>query len=159
MEIIDIGLSDLEPISMNFGESNKNSMNFGGETTKNSMNFGESNKPSVNFGTGIELLMNDKKKSSSSTMNIDLGELDKLENELNELSGANSNTSKSVSYSAGPSTTSETKTLSGFASNLFNIGSNMSSSIGTTFGLNNSPEKNDSKVGEATVESIGNSKT
>ena len=160
MEIIDIGLSDLEPISMNFGgETTKHSMNFGGETTKNSMNFGESNKPSVNFGTGIELLMNDKKKSSSSSMNIDLGELDKLENELNELSGANSNTSKSVSYSSGPSTTSETKTLTGFASNLFNIGSNMSSSIGTTFGLNNSPEKNDSKVGEATVESIGNSKT
>ena len=141
MEIIDIGLSDLEPISMNFGDS----------------------RPSVNFGTGIELLMNDKKKSSSSNMSIDLGELDKLENELNELSGASSNTSKSVSYSAGnaptSSTSGETKTLSGFASNLFNMGSSFSNSIGTTFGANTPHEPNDSKLGEATVESIGNSKT
>ena len=141
MEIIDIGLSDLEPISMNFGDS----------------------RPSVNFGTGIELLMNDKKKSSSQNMSIDLGELDKLENELNELSGASSNTSKSVSYSAGnaptSSTSGETKTLSGFASNLFNMGSSFSNSIGTTFGANTPQEPNDSKLGEATVESIGNSKT
>jgi len=143
MEIIDIGLSDLEPISMNFGDSPK---------------------PSVNFGTGIELLMNDRKKSSSSNMSIDLGELDKLENELNELSGASSNTSKSVSYSSGnaptsSSTSGETKTLSGFASNLFNMGSSFSNSIGTTFGANTPQEPNDSRLGEATVESIGNSKT
>ena len=64
MEIVDIGLSDLEPISMNFNDGPK---------------------PSVNFGTGIELLMNDKKKSSSAAMSMNLGELDKLENELNEL--------------------------------------------------------------------------
>ena len=60
MEIIDIGLSDLDTISMDFGNNSK---------------------PSVNFGTGIELLMNDRKKSSSSNNNIDLGELDKLESE------------------------------------------------------------------------------
>ena len=39
----------------------------------------------TNFGTGIELLMNDKNKSSS-TMKVDLGDLDKLENDLNDLS-------------------------------------------------------------------------
>ena len=43
-----------------------------------------SSKPSVNFGSGIELLMNDKKKSSSAE--IGLGELSDLENELNDLS-------------------------------------------------------------------------
>jgi len=40
-------------------------------------------KPSVNFGGGIELLMNEKKKVSSS--DIGLGELSDLENELNDL--------------------------------------------------------------------------
>ena len=39
----------------------------------------------TNFGAGIELLMNDKNKSSS-TMKVDLGDLDKLENDLNDLS-------------------------------------------------------------------------
>jgi hypothetical protein len=49
-----------------------------------------SSKPSVNFGGGLELLMNDKRKSdksSSSNSDIDLGDLDELENELNNLSG------------------------------------------------------------------------
>ena len=152
MEIIDIGLSDLDTISMDFGTNSK---------------------PSVNFGTGIELLMNDRKKSSSSNNNIDLGELDKLESELNELSGASSSNSKSVNYSSGSasgnptsSTSGETKTLSGFASNLFNMGTGFSNSIGTTFGTNNTVgsnnggnDKNDSRLGEATVEGIGNSKT
>ena len=41
-------------------------------------------KPSVNFGGGIELLMNDKKKTASAE--IGLGELSELENELNDLS-------------------------------------------------------------------------
>lgn len=44
-------------------------------------------KPSVNFGGGIELLMNDRKKSDkSSNPDIDLGDLDDLEDELNTLS-------------------------------------------------------------------------
>ncbi len=43
---------------------------------------------SVNFGPGVELLMNDKTKKDSSTPkgDIDLGDLDKLENELDDLS-------------------------------------------------------------------------
>jgi hypothetical protein len=42
---------------------------------------------SVNFGTGIELLMNDKKRSNTGIKTqIDLAELDNLENELNDLS-------------------------------------------------------------------------
>ena len=59
MEVID--LNSLDPITMHIGESN----------TK-----------TTNFGSGIELLMNDKMKSSSSSTKIDLGELDNLENEL-----------------------------------------------------------------------------
>ena len=47
-----------------------------------------SNKPSVNFGGGIELLMNDKRRSDnkSPSADIDLGDILKLEEELNELS-------------------------------------------------------------------------
>jgi hypothetical protein len=96
MEVIDIGLSELEPISINFSD---------GESSR---------KPSVNFGPGIELLMNDKKRSSSNNINVDLGELDSLENELNELSGNSSSSSGDSKSMSG---------LSGFASNLFNFGS------------------------------------
>ena len=45
---------------------------------------------SSNFGTGIELLMNDKMKSSGGnalSSDIDVDDLDDLENELNDLSG------------------------------------------------------------------------
>ena len=43
---------------------------------------------SVNFGPGVELLMNDKTKKDPSAPkgDIDLGDLDKLENELDDLS-------------------------------------------------------------------------
>jgi len=43
-------------------------------------------KPSVNFGSGIELLMNDKTKNEKkNNTNIEIEDIDKLENELNEL--------------------------------------------------------------------------
>lgn len=50
----------------------------------------DSNKPPIsssNFGSGIELLMNDKKKATSGagTSDIGIGELSELENELNNL--------------------------------------------------------------------------
>jgi hypothetical protein len=120
MEVIDIGLNDLEPVSFQFNEAPVE----GG----------------VNFGPGIELLMNDKKKSGSFSTSVDLGELDKLESELNELSDTTTKAS------------SETRTLSGFAANLFNFG-------GSKPATNSAPEQNDSKLGSATVESIGNTST
>jgi hypothetical protein len=119
MEEINLGLSDLEPISLNFNDD------FSSMPPT----------PSVSFGTGIELLMNDKKKSSSSNINIDLGELDRIEDELNELTDKSSGSSSS-----------ETKTLSGFASNLFGFGNTKS---------NSSNERSDSNLGSATAESIG----
>lgn len=53
-------------------------------TTKSSYN----SKPSVNFGGGLELLMNDKRRidSKSQSSDMDLGDILKLEEELNELS-------------------------------------------------------------------------
>jgi hypothetical protein len=105
MEVIE--LSELDPISINLGGS------------------------SSNFGSGIELLMNEKNKSSSSSTRIDLGELDKLENELNELSSAPAPQSKSIS---------------GFGSGLFGFASA-------------SEPVSEPKLGQATVEGIGNTKT
>ena len=95
MEVIDIGLSDLDPISLDIDDSS-----FGGNG-------------GVNFGSGIELLMNDKKKNKGN-INIDLGNLDSLENELNELSGNTaSQKSENVKSVSG---------LGGFAQNWFGIG-------------------------------------
>lgn len=101
-------MSDLEPISMNLGGSS--------------------------FGSGIELLMNEKNKSSSNATRIDLGELDKLETELNELSTANSASTPS----------GDSRSIGGFGSSMFGLAS---SSV---------PEP---KLGQSTVESIGNTKT
>jgi len=128
MEIIDLGLTDLEPISLN-------------------MNDGAPPRPTVNFGGGIELLMNDKKRSASNSVTLDLGELDNLENELNELSGAK------------PPPSTDSRTLSGFASNLFGMGgfdSNAESAKKVTLNVD---EANDSNIGQATRESIGSTKT
>ena len=112
MEVIDL---DFEPITMNLGGGGASS----------------------NFGSGIEFLMNDKKKSSSASTNIDLGELDNLENELNELSSINTNAN-------------ESKSIGGFSG----FGSSMFKAAAAT------PEKrDDSNLGHATADSIGNTKT
>ena len=42
-------------------------------------------RPSVNFGSGIELLMNDKKKEIKSSSNVEINDITKLEDELNDL--------------------------------------------------------------------------
>ena len=82
-EVIDIDLGSLDNnvIELNkddFSSSRKNS------DADNSV----SDKPSVNFGGGIELLMNDKRKSDGSgkgSNEVDLGDLNDLEAELNNL--------------------------------------------------------------------------
>ena len=122
MEIIDLGLSDLDSMSINLNDSESSS-----------------------FGPGIELLMNDKKKAPTGSMNIDLGELDKLENELNNLSASSS--------SGG----GDTKTLGGLGntfSNFFGMGSSGASEPATK-----PVDTNDSYLGQATAESMGNTKT
>lgn len=126
MEVIDIGLNELEPISMSFNDGPP--------------------KSTVNFGGGIELLMNDKKRSNNNSVMLDLEEIDNLENELNQLSGASK---------PEVSSNSDTRTFSGFASNLFGLGSSKPAepervNIDTT---------TDSNVGQATRESAGNTKT
>jgi hypothetical protein len=141
MEVVDINLNDLEPITLNLDDDIGKSYGGGGSGGNNSL------------GPGIELLMNDKKRSNSNNVHVDLGELDNLENELNELS--------SKSTSGGGSSNGNVKTLSGlsgFASNLFGFGksSAKSSSENTSSGPNDST---DSNLGYATKETIGSTKT
>ena len=123
MEVIDIGFDDLEPSSS-----------------------------STNFGGGIELLMNDKKRSSSSaSTKIDLQELDNLENELNALSGVSNDFDNSASSGHGPSSSSsESKKISGF-SNFFNFGSSSKKpEVSSSVPL----EQSDSNIGQATADSM-----
>jgi hypothetical protein len=117
---IDIGLSDLEPVNIRLDDSDRRV------------------PPSVNFGPGIELLMNDKKKSSSANTSVDLGELDKLEAELNGLSGGGGN-------SGGDN--GSTKSLS-FA-NWFGASSSSPAENKVRF-----DDNNDSNLGEATANSV-----
>ena len=65
--------------------------------TNDNLNFKDSislSNPSVNFGNGVEMLMNDKRKSNTPKNNseIDITELNRLEDELNDLA---KNTTKS----------------------------------------------------------------
>jgi len=101
---------------------------------------------SVNFGGGIELLMNEKKRTSSnSSMKIDLDELDNLEKELNDLSGV-----KPMNIPETPSSSSS-KTIGG-----------LGNSFGNFFGFGKEPmksvnlEPSDSGLGQATAESVNN---
>ena len=129
MEVIDLGLSDLEPVSISFNQNDMSSS-------------------SSNLGPGIELLMNDKKMSSGSSgsMNIDLGELDKLENELNDLS------------SSANKSNQDTKSVNGLGngfSNFFGFGGSSAASAPSA----NTNDQTDSKLGQATSDSMGNTKT
>ena len=60
------------------------------ELNDNEINFNIKDKPSVNFGGGLDLLMNDKKKSDpdkkSHSSDINLEDISNLEEELNDLS-------------------------------------------------------------------------
>jgi len=132
METIDLNLDNLDPVSIDL---NNNS---------------SSSAPSVNFGSGIELLMNDKKRSSSSdNIKLDLGDLDTLEQEMNDLSSTA--TAAAKEHSSG-----ESKTLSNMASNLFGLGGFTDSATEI-----NTPNDtvNDANLGQATRDSTGNTST
>jgi hypothetical protein len=125
MEVIDLGLSDLEPISINLNDNDS-----------------FTSPSSSSLGGGIELLMNDKKKAASSSTHIDLGELDKLENELNSLASSSANETKSVNN------------LGNTFSNLFGLGSSSSKPAN-----DESRNTHEPSLGSATYESMGNTKT
>ncbi len=70
-----------EPEIIDIGSLKESVISFGNESSKKSGN--------INFGSGIELLMNEKRKNENPSKNpstdIDLGDINELENELNEL--------------------------------------------------------------------------
>ena len=103
----------------------------------------EPSRNGSNLGTGIELLMNDKKVTSS--VDLNLGELDNLENELNQISGRNTPQHEN---------NGDSKSLSGIASNLFGFG-NSSQPVAYV----SREEPSDSNLGHATRESVGTAKT
>ena len=124
MEVIDIGLNELEPVSFQLQDH---------EQSKPPESI-----PSVNFGPGIELLMNDKQRSGSTSTNVDMKDLDTLETELNELSNK-------------PIETEPANNNGGFT-DIFKFGGG--ASVPT-----NAPLETDSKIGSATVDGIGNTNT
>lgn len=140
MEVIDIGLSDLEPISIQIDE-----------------------KPSSsNIGSGIELLMNDKRRHTGQT-NISMEDLDKLESDLNDLSSRSNipHGSTSASNSGGGNSSfglfeSTSKTLSGLG-NMFGLGGSNSNNGKSK--ENEGYEPSSSRLGSATAETVGNNRT
>lgn len=124
MESLNLKLDDLETVNIDFSDPN----------------------PSSNFGSGIELLMNDKAKTSSAATTIDMNDLDDLEKELNDLS---------TNMNDGPSSSRETKTINNGFSNFFGFASKNNENIKIVTEDTNTS----SSVGQATVESIGNHKT
>jgi hypothetical protein len=139
MEVIDIDFNNLEPIKMNFNNNSDN---------ENMESMGSI------LGPGIELLMNDKKKSSNSNVNIDLGELDDLEKELNNLSKKNNEggSGNSGGFSGA------TKTFNDFTSNLFGFGSSKNTPY-TTEHESGIKDEYSSNLGQATKDTAGNTKT
>lgn len=83
-----------EPEIIDIGGSKESVISFGDNSKKSG---------SVNFGGGIELLMNEKRKDSGSknpSTDIDLGDINELENELNDLDYTEKSVSKGVSKSS-----------------------------------------------------------
>ena len=122
MEVIDIGLDDINVTNS-----------------------------STNFGGGIELLMNDKKRSSSNSTKIDLEELDNLENELNALSGIGSSKPVGGGGGGGGGESDNSKKINGLGSfgNFFNLG-------GSSKKPDISLDQTDSNIGQATAETVNN---
>lgn len=110
----------------------------------NDLEVNDFSRPSSNLGTGIEFLMNENKITSK--VDLNLGELDNLEDELNDLSGH-----KRYSHSQNDE---GTKSISGMASNFFGFGKSEEEPVRTT-----NEVQNDSNLGQATRDSIGTAKT
>jgi hypothetical protein len=146
MEVFDLGIDNLETVNLSLSAEDD-------PTPKPSFS------SASNFGPGIELLMNDKKKSSSSsTMNIDVGELDRLESELNDMASSSSSSSsstKTIHANVGGGG-GESKMFSGFGSMFSGMGFGGSAAKEVDTG---SDVGTDSNVGHATIESLGNTKT
>lgn len=152
MEVIDIGFSDLETTPLTLNEEKIENISASMEPEPSS-----SSKPSVNFGPGIELLMNDKNISSSHSTNVEMDDLDMLEKELNDASGISSGGSLGDNAKDINTAPPQEGGMAGGLANLFNFGSKAPAETVKLDSLGN--DMNDSKLGAATMESVGNTKT
>ena len=91
---------------------------------------------SVNFGPGIELLMNDKKKTNSDSTTIEIDDLDKLESDMNNLS--------------------DSINIPGISTNVFSVNKDQSD---INLNTDNIEDMNDSNLGNAMAGGIGNTQT
>lgn len=130
MEVIDIGVQDLDTSSVSLNK----------EVNFNIADPEPSPKNSVNIGPGIELLMNDKNISQNHSSTIEMDDLDKLEKELNEASGVN----------VGNDHQKEESNSNGFY-DFLGLGKKQEPVM--------REDNNDSKLGAATIESQSNNKT
>jgi hypothetical protein len=134
-DIIDLNLDSIPTINLN---------NYGSSSTSNG-------RPSVNFGGGIELLMNDKRlndgKGKKEASDISLGDLNDLEQELNDLVDVPKSApaiSKSGLFNSSM--------FSGIKLNTASENDNMDNvSIGSIVSVNDAP-----KIGKATATSAQN---
>lgn len=155
----------MEPEIIELGGPKKSNLSL----NSNDMSFMDK-KPSVNFGSGIELLMNDKRKNDSKqhSTDIDLGDINELENELNELS------SREVkSSSTGPSKSNMFKSMLGLGgggggnSNVSSIKLNVNDDKDDQYSEGSFDDKFDNgggligsiKIGEETAKDVNDNKT
>jgi hypothetical protein len=138
MEVIDIGLDNLEPVSFNLQENEPST---------------STNEPSsVNFGPGVELLMNDKKISSTSSTKVDIEDLNDLENELNTLT-------QNIDDSGVTPEANQSSSTFGGLGNMFGMsGNDKKDEVKIDIG-NVEEIKPASNIGAATLESVGTTKT
>lgn len=153
MEVIDIDLGALEPININLNDGPTLSLNTEptGSASSSSLN-------SSGGGGGMELLMNDRKRSSSNSVHVDLGDIDQLEKELNQLSGTSTGPTNTSSSSS--SSSSSSGGFSGMVQNLFGFGDNKDSTTKTIHAKTDpiaaaGYEKTDSKLGQSTASALG----
>lgn len=150
MEVIDLGIDNLDPISINLTDDTP-----------------RPKSPSVSFGPGIELLMNNDKRKGSATTNFNIDDLNTLENELNDLSKSVAG-GGSGGGSGGGGMVDTGSSSGGGNDDFFTSTTKKMSNIGNLFGFGNSPttpsstttDTGSSNVGKATASAINeNTKT
>lgn len=140
MEIIDLGIDNLEPMTFNTVEELPT----------------RPKSPSSSFGPGIELLMNNDKRKGSSTTNFNIDDLNTLEEELNDLS---SSLNTNGGGGGGGVKFAESRPNEG-GDDFFTSTTKKMSNLGNFFGFNDPApptsgfSTSDSNIGKATASSI-----
>lgn len=134
MEVVDIGLGDLDAISMNL---------------ENTMG------ANSNFGGGLEFLMNEKKISTNNLTSVGLDDLDKMENEFRSFDMGGGGGGNSSSGGSGIN-----KTLDGIKDGVMNLFGMGGSDQEHEKNADQYVDLNDAKLGQASSQSMtGHAKT